>query len=219
MVVRWSVDQTIRAAEGLAPLAAQHRRALEARLPAGFIDGLAADSRRLLELTGGKSAAHSQRSTATVTQNDAVKRGMELVSHLRRLVRTGAPRNKALHRSVGVGKEVANTVGAVARALEVVVTGASAAEAEARAAGILPDDVALARSLWASLADADRAQEGLKLTAREATAASKTLQRRLEDDLMHLVSVASVTLGKPEAAAFDALTPAVGRAKKKKPVA
>jgi len=204
---RWSADQTIRAGEGLHPLAIQHRAVLEPRLSAGFIDGLAADTASLRGLSSGKAAARSVRSSATISQNEAVKQGGALAVNIRKLLRTGAPTNKALARAFGVGLAVNNTVGSVAKALQTILGAAAQHEVAAREAGVLPEDVAQARTLWSAVASADASQEGKKLTAKQATAASGALQRRLEDNLVHLVAIAEISLASPPAQHFDALTP------------
>lgn len=214
MTKRWSVDQTIRAAEGLHPLAVQHRAALEPRLAPGFIDGLAADLASLRSLSAGAVAERSDRSSATISQNDAIKRGAALVSGLRRLLRSGARVDKALQKAFGVGVDVTPTVGAVSKALEMIINGATRHEAAARAAGVLPADITNARALLAAVGGADQAQEQKKLTAKQATAAAKVVHTRLADNLMHLDSVAQVALTPAQAGLFSALTPTTTKKKK-----
>src|SRR4051812_9833323 len=118
---RWSADQTIRAAEGLHPLAVQHRATLEPRLSAGFIEGLAADITSLRGLSSGKAAVRGDRSSATISQNEAVKQGGALAVNIRKLLRTGAPNDKGLAKAFGVGVKVNNTVGSVAKALQLII--------------------------------------------------------------------------------------------------
>lgn len=214
---RWSVDQTIRAAEGLHPLAVQHRAALEPRLPAGFIEGVQADTAAMRSLASDTVIERKGRSASTLSQNDAVKNGAVLVSNVRRLLRTGAAANKELLKAFGVGVEVKTTVSSVEKALGLIIAAASRHEAAARAAGVLPDDVANARAILAAVSGADAVQEGKKLTAKQATAAANVVHVRLSDSLMHLESIAQVALSPAQAAAFSALTPRTGSKKNAPP--
>ena len=110
MTTRWTAAEAVRAAEALITLAAQFRAKLEARMGAGFIDGLAADTASLRDLLGDTSAQRATKRASTVSQNDAVAEGAALVANLRALVRTGAAGQKAVWRAWGVGQQVNHTV-------------------------------------------------------------------------------------------------------------
>ncbi len=217
MAKRWSVDQTIRAGEGLHPLAVQHRAALEARLPAGFIEGVAADLAAIRGLAAGAVVERKDRSGATISQNDAVKNGAALVTSLRRLLRSGASKDKQLQKAFGVGLDVKPTVSSVEKALGLVIAAASRNEAAVRAAGVLPDDVVSARNLLAALTGADASQEQKKLTAKQATAAVGEVHSRLSDNLAHLESIARAALPRAQATQFIALIPSSPTKKKAPP--
>lgn len=126
----------------------------------------------------------------------------------------GTPANKELLKAFGVGVDVKPSVGSVEKALGLIIAAASRHEAAARSAGVLPDDVATARTLLSAVSGADAAQEGKKLTAKQATAAANAVHARLSDNLMHLESIAQVSLPRAQATAFSALTPRVAVKKK-----
>ena len=148
-----------------------------------------------------------ERSGATISQNDAVKDGAVLVASLRRLLRSGASKDKQLQKAFGVGLDVKATVSSVEKALGLVIAAASRNEAAVRAAGVLPDDITSARNLLAAVGGADASQERKKLTAKQATAAASVVHARLADNLANLDSIAQASLPGAQAAQFIALIP------------
>lgn len=220
MTTRWTAAEAVRAAEALITLAAQFRAKLEARMGAGFIDGLAADTASLRDLLGGTSAQRATKRASTVSQNDAVAEGAALVANLRALVRTGAAGQKAVWRAWGVGQQVNHTVSSVEKGLASILAAASADPAQARAIGVLQEDLDRAGKLLAAVSAADSTQERKKISSKQATAAANATQARLEANLVHLTSLAAVALDRETAAQFAAALPASrGGKKKKKPEA
>lgn len=218
MKTRWTAGDAVRAAEALITLAGQFRPKLEARMGAGFIDGLKADTASLRELLGGASAQQATKRASTISQNDAVAEGAALTSGLRGLVRSGAATDKAVWRAWGVGQQVNHTVLSVQKGLASIISAASADPSAARAIGVLQDDLDRASTLLAAVSAADTAQERKKISSKQATAAATETQTRLEANLVHLTSLAAVALDRQTAAQFAAaLPPSRGGKKKKKP--
>lgn len=216
---RWSADAVVRAVEGLHPLAVKHRTALEARLPAGFIDGLKADADAVRSAADESVDSRGSRRGATVNQNDAIKSGARLVTSVRALVRTGQPAAKQLWREVGVGLRANGTVGNVTAGLRQVLNAAARFPTELRAAGVLQTDLDGAQAALNTLVAADSTQEQKKLTAKQATQALAATRVRLENNLMHLASIAAASLGAGDARMFSDGLPRTGKAKKAKAAA
>lgn len=213
---RWSADAVVRAAEGLHPLAVKHRAALEARLPAGFIDGLQADADAVRSAADDAVDSRGSRRGATVRQNDAIKSGARIVTSVRALVRTGQPAAKQLWREVGVGLRANGTVGNVTAGLRQVLNAAARFPTELRDAGVLQADLDGAQAALNALVAADSTQEQKKLTAKQATQALAATRVRLENNLMHLASIAAASLGAADARLFANGLPRTGKAKKAK---
>jgi hypothetical protein len=213
MANRWSEADTIRAGAQIVELAEQHRAAMERRLSAGLIEATRSRVEELRLLTGAKTTARNEQQGATVTQNVAIERGSELVSRLRRLVRTGAPTDKALWRTFGVGKDPTRSVKSVASALIALIDGVVKNQNKALAVGILPEDLDQARLYTASLEDADNVQEGKKVSAKASTARVRELLDQLKRDLSHLASVAHASVPANVAARFDAALPSTSTRK------
>lgn len=220
MANRWSSEVTIRVGTQLFELATkpQFQAELVTRLAAGFIEGIGADVSALRLATGTKAATHSQKESATVSQNVALAEGHRLVVQLRGLVRTGAPADKGLWRAFGVGKDPTKSVTSVSGALSTVIDGIIKNQEKARAAGILPADLDQARVFFTSLEAVDSSQEHKKISAKASTAEVNRLLARLKVNLTHLASVAGRALPDDIAERFAAAIPAAPK-KKKKPAA
>lgn len=219
MASQWKEEETIRCGAQMLELAStgNYRSLMEPRLAAGFMGRLEAGVEQLRLQSGGKAASRSAKESSTVSQQDAIKLGAEIVGRMRLLVRTGAPDDKMLWRALGVGNKVDQTVKSVRSSLAKVVEGVVKNQNKALQAGILPADLDAARDYATALDDADDAQEGKKVASGLSTAAVKKLLVDLKRDLTHLATVATVTLPADVAARFNAALPASGSAAKKKP--
>lgn len=219
MASQWKEEETIRCGAQMLELAStgNYRSLMEPRLAAGFMGRLEAGVEQLRLQSGGKAASRSAKESSTVSQQDAIKLGAEIVGRMRLLVRTGAPDDKMLWRALGVGNKVDQTVKSVRSNLAKVVEGVVKNQNKALQAGILPADLDAARDYATALDDADDAQEGKKVASGLSTAAVKKLLVDLKRDLTHLATVATVTLPADVSARFNAALPASGSATKKKP--
>ena len=200
------------AAEQALELAKAHSGALEPRLPAGFFDLIRTDA-ATIRTDGHVGAVRSTKKAATITQNDAIQQGFELVGAIRAAVRTGAPKNKALWKAFGVGATLSPTVRSVSSALATVLAASNQFPSETAAAGLLAADVQRAQSYAAAIANADSVQEASKLTSKQATAQRNAAVARLSANLAHLASVARVALPAETAQRFSALLPSNARKK------
>jgi hypothetical protein len=205
-------DGVVMAAEQALELAKAHSAALDPRLPAGFFDLIRTDV-ATVRANGDVQAVRSTKKAATVSQNDALRQGAELVGAVRAAVRTGAPKNKALWRAFGVGSTTSATVRSVSAALGALIAAANRYPSELAAVGILADDVQRAQSYAAAIASADSVQEASKLTSKQATAQLNAALDRLGANLGHLASIARVALPANVAESFGALVPSRSRKK------
>lgn len=205
----------VRAAEGLHPLAVKHRAALEPRLPAGFVDGLKADADSVRAAADSAADTRGSKRGATISQNDALAAGARLIGSIRALVRTGQPNAKQLWRDLGVGLATNGSLGRVTAGLTQILNASTRFPAELRAAGVLQTDLDQARAALGALVAADSSQEQKKLTAKQATQALTATRVRLENNLVHLASIAGASLSAADARLFADLIPRTAAAKKK----
>jgi hypothetical protein len=204
---RWSAAVLLRAAEGLHPLAVKHRSVLEPRLPAGFIDGLKADADAVRAAFDAAIDSRGTKRGATISQNEAMANGVRLIGSIRALVRTGQPNARQLWRDIGVGAKPNGSIGRVTAGLTRILNAATRFPAELRAAGVLQTDLDQARAAPDALVAADSTQEQKKLSSKQATQHLTAARVRLENNLVHLVSVAGVSLPAADAKLFADLLP------------
>lgn len=210
-MARLKADVAVRAAEQAIELGKAHSE-LEERLAAGFFDLLKSDA-AIARASGDVQAIRSTKKAATVSQDDAVRQGFQLVSAMRALIRSGAPKNKTLWKSFGVGSTLSPTVRSVSGALGTVISAANKFPSETAAVGILAADIQKAQSYATSIATADSEQESSKVTSKQATTQLNAALDRLAGNLTHLASVARLALPADVADEFDALLPGTTRKK------
>jgi len=146
--------------------------AIVPRLPAGFLDGLAADIAALGTLAAGARQAHLDATLATETQNAELDHAFQLVSAIRTAVRRAKPRPD-VRRMYGVGHRLdPRSVTHLVVALSGLIDRATARPDEARDLGLLDRDVAELRELLATIRAANTRQE-----TRRAKAPSSTKER------------------------------------------
>lgn len=206
----------VRAAEGLHPLAVKHRAAIEPRLPAGFIDGIKADADAVRAASDTAADSRGSKRGATINQNDALAAGTRLIGSIRALVRTGQPSAKQLWRDLGVGLATNGSVGRVTAGLTQILNASTRFPAELRAAGVLQADLDQARAALTALVAADSTQEQKKLTAKQATQVLTATRVRLENNLVHLASIAAASLPAADARLFADLLPRSASGKSKR---
>ena len=156
-------------------LAILHKAVIAPRLPAGTIEGLDEDLTNLGVAVPAVKQAHDEAQSATVDQNAVVARGYERVRSIRSALRdAGAP--KQIQRAYGVGQNTRVSVRDVSAAIQQILDRIDAHPAEAKAFGILPEDVAgLSADLEAitdtsSSQDKKRARAPLTTKERNRTA-------------------------------------------------
>lgn len=211
---KWDADTAARVAEQMLELAKPHLAKLEARLPAGFFDSLKTDA-GITRAQGDVAASRSTKKAATVSQDEAVREGANLVSTIRELVRRGAPKDKQLWKAFGVGSRFTPSVGTVSSALKGIIAAANNFPSQTQALGILAADVTRMQSYVAAISSIDADQEAKKQTSKQATAQLKAAVDRLAGNLSLLASIARLALSADEASEFDAALPASPKAKKK----
>jgi hypothetical protein len=203
-------DAVLRAAEQVLELAKSDETKLQSRLKAGFFDLFRADV-AAVRSNGDVLTRRTSKKAATISQNDAVRDGAELVSAIRATVRTGAPTNKTLWKAFGVGVSVSRNVRSVSAALNVITAAAAKYPAETAAVGLLTDDFQRVQDYAAAIATADSSQEVAKLTSKQTTAQLKAAQARLLDGLAYVAAIARLALPADRAAQYAALVPKSGR--------
>ncbi len=209
----WRIGVAIRVGEAAFKLATDHRAALDARLPAGSIDGLGADVALLRGNGAGAKAARAERRSATLTQNEASERGQELAVAIRAAVRGGEPDDKAFQKAFGVGERVsARKVASVDAALETVLRAADAFPERTRAVGVLPEDVDEVRRVREALHAADASVGARMVSSKVATSDRDEAQRRVQQAVRRIVGAAALAFrGSPEVARlFADLIPSRG---------
>lgn len=214
MASRWDPDEAARAADKLLELSKPNRAVLEARLAAGFFDGLKVDA-DITRARGDVAASRSTKKAATVNQDDAVAKGATLASSIREVVRRGAPKDKVLWKAFGVGARLSPTVGSVSSALKGILNAANTMPSQAQAVGLLAADVAKVQAYLDAITEGDTDQETKKVTSKQATAQLKAAVERLAQNLTHLASIARLALPADVADAFDAALPSSPKAKQK----
>jgi len=169
-------------------LVLRDRSALEPRLSAGFIDGLAADVVALGGLSAEAPRARSQSRVATLTQDQAIARGIALVKGIRDVVKAHHA-SAEIRRAYGVGTAAtARTVKATRAVIEAVLARAASKPEEARAAGVLDSDLDALRSALAMIIGADADQENTRAAAPATTRARNEAARRLEDAVRRIAA-------------------------------
>ncbi|MBI4580354.1 MAG: hypothetical protein HY718_11670 [Planctomycetes bacterium] len=118
---KWDPGVALRTGVAAHKLAIDHRARLEPRLTAAVIDGLGVDVATLRMATAETPAVRSDKEGATVTQDQAVADGAELVAAVRTAATRSPNADAALRKSLGVGTKVQSTVPSVEAALTAIV--------------------------------------------------------------------------------------------------
>ncbi len=185
---KWSLSDLPRVGRAALALAQENKAAIEPRLEAGLLDGLAAD----LDALDGKRAAvplaREGLREATRNQDGAAQSALEFLSAARGAVsRSGAAAAQraafGLKLKLNPGK-----VSSVVSALEAFIDGAARYPDAARGAGLLTADVDQARALRGALVTADALQEAKKETRKSPTAERLLLQKRVEKSIDSIIN-------------------------------
>lgn len=206
---KWATSDLSRIGRGALALALEQRATLEPRLPAGLLDGLAAD----LDAFEGKRTAAVLASealrSATRTQDAAARTALDFLTAARgAIARNGA--SAAQRASFGLSlRPTPLKISSVVAALDAFVDGATRFPDVARDCGLLPADADQARALRTALASADAAQETQKQTRKAPTAERVALQRRIEKavDAISAAGAVAFVLDAAAVQRFRALIP------------
>ena len=188
---RLSADQVVILGTAAHKLAVDHRADIEPRVEAGAIDHLIEDVNSLRGDSRGTVVANVQKKEATSNKGDAVELGFSIAHTFREALKKKHRKDKSLLKAFGVGnrmvKEKASTV---SDSLKLILEGIQKHNAEAKAAGILPADIAQATQALADLDTTGGAQTEKKVTAKQATAARARTQQRIEDTVDGIIGAA-----------------------------
>jgi hypothetical protein len=146
-----------------------HQAALVPRLPAGTLDGLAADLQKLGADVPSALVTRSTAKTATKSQNEALAQGYSLVTAIRSAVqKRGAAAD--VRAAYGVGLKTSPTVvKQVAAGITLILNRAAAKPEEAASLGFLQKDFAALAEDLAAITSADGVQEKTRAGAPGAT--------------------------------------------------
>jgi len=159
-------------------LATEHQ--LGERLPAGQMDGLAADVATLGSLVPGTEQRKGVGLGATETERSAIRRGADLVSAIRSVL-AQAEVSADVRRAYGVGVNYnPRIIKGVVAAMDLVLDRVRKSPEEARSLGILESDIETLRATRSAILSADegQAQEKAKSgsTIRERNQAAHRIQ-------------------------------------------
>ena len=188
-------------------LALEHRKPIEARLPAGLIDGLAHDLGLLGAAVPGATQARAGSKSATATQDAALEAAHLRVSAIRLAVqRSDEPADVKRHWGVGT-RYNARVVKDVRAAAKTILDRAHAHAAEARAVGIIPRALRDLEAAAAAVESADAKQEKARAHAPDATRARNIVARRIvgATDRIATAGVLELAADAGERARFEAL--------------
>jgi hypothetical protein len=200
-------DQIIQTGLKALELANQHKAELEARLPAGTIDGLAADLDALGAELPATLTKRAVARTATHAQNDALAEAYALVLAIRANVQR-CKTTPAVRHAYGVGGKVrANVVKQVKAAIEQIVDRARANPGEAAGLGILPSDVSELEADLTRITSVDAEQEQLRAAAPLTTRQRNQTANRILAAIDRIAGAGMLHFAKSptEATHFEAL--------------
>ena len=216
---KWSVEEVIRKGIQLSDLVTAYRPELEPRLDASVIEGFFSDLPALRDEVSRVSGAHLEKAGETIRQDDVVREAARTVSAYRKAIRSAFDRKSAVCTAFGVGLRVDESLlYSVTAALAVLAGAAEEDPVSARAAGILPSDVADLKAVYDKLVQADKTQEAAKGSAKGATVARTMRHVRVEAAMSRIVGVSGIVFRKrPEIAKrFADCLPRTARPRKKK---
>ncbi len=214
---KWAPGDVSRVGRGALELANKHKATIEARLPAGLLDGLTAD---LDTFDGKQSAASLAKESlreATRNQDDTARRALDFLTLTRGALTRAAPKDDA-RAAFGLSlRPTTNKLQTIITALDAFIDGATRHPEVTRAASLLSADIDKLRAHRAALSLADAAQEATKVTRKLPVADRKQAQLRIEKAVDTIINAGSLGFAdKPEIVAlFRALVPSKASPRKK----
>lgn len=216
---KWAPGDVSRVGRSALALAVKERGQLEARLPAGLLDGLASD----LDAFDGKQSASTRAKEAlreaTRSQDDLARASVDFLTITRGAIdRARVP--SAARAAFGLSlRPRADNVKSVLAALDAFGDGAARYAELTRSSGLLAADLDKLAALRAALSSADAAQEATKLTRKLPTTERKQVQVRIEKAVDTIINAGALAFAHEPAtlAHFRALVPTRRAAKKRHP--
>ena len=216
---KWAPGDVSRVGRSALALALEERGQLEARLPAGLLDGLASD----LDAFDGKQCASTRAKEAlreaTRSQDDLARAAVDFLTVTRGAIdRARVP--SAARAAFGLSlRPRADNVKSVLAALDAFADGAARHAELTRSSGLLAADLDKLAALRAALSSADAVQEATKLTRKLPTTERKQVQVRIEKAVDTIINAGALAFAHEPAtlAHFRALVPARRAAKKRNP--
>lgn len=198
-------------------LATEHREAIEGRLAAGAVDGLAADLAQVGAVVPLAVQARLERIGATAEQVEAALQAKRLVMAIRESI-ASSDLDAAARKAWGTGSTVnPKVIKSVVAAADIIIARATAKPDEARTAGVLPGDIESLRAAVATTRNVDSTQESRKASSKNATRDRDATLVRIESTIKKLSAAGQLAFaGSPAIAARYAALGASGTSRKKK---
>ncbi len=212
-------DQIIQSGLKAHKLAVAERTAIEARLAAGTIEGLAADLVTLGATVPGQIAARRAAKESTVSQAVALANVASILTAIRQAVKShGAPADVRVAYGVGSKLDKATPKSVFAAATGVLRAVTSDLNA-ARSFGVLDGDLAALTSAVAAAQTADTEQDDRRASAPAATKTRNAAAKNVEGAVKRISSAGALHYATDAKlrAQFEALVASEGRPKKSAP--
>lgn len=178
---KWDASHGYRAGLKAYELAQEFKPQLEARIPAGLLEGLQEDLNTLSTAGDQNQSKVAEVKGFTGGEKAAVVKGAALAAAIREALKRGkAP--AAVQKAAGVGtKFQASSVEGAIASLTAALQAYDQTPDVFREAGVLPEDVDAGRGLLAALSAADLTQETAKIKKVQTTAQRNKLRKRVEE--------------------------------------
>lgn len=194
-----------------------YKKALETRIPSCLLQGLTEDLSTLGAMGEEKKKNVALVKGFTGTQAEALKAGINWCSLVREALKRGRAKEE-VKKAAGVGMVFSRgSVPAVTAALNAIISTYDCFADVFRDCGVLPDDIAVGKSLLMALQQADADQEAEKIKKKEMTQSRNALRLRIENAVDRVVGAAGMAFaGQPDVLKlFTDLIPGNGRKKAK----
>lgn len=190
--VKWPLDRLVETANRAVELATTYKDPLTERLPAGAIEGLAADSVSFSELVSKATRSTIDLASSTASQNELAEKGRDFISGARMAIsRSDADENQK--KKFGIGLQVnKKQLSTVIAGLDALVDGYDAHTEFARLAGMLESDREKAIAYREAITKADSAQEKKKERRKLTTAERDALAVRIEKAVDKIIGAGSL---------------------------
>lgn len=200
-------------------LAEKHREAVESRLPAGLLAGLAEDIGGLTERRVAVKQARSKSKLATLAQNQLIEEVHAMISGVQGAAGRRGDLSAAQKRAYGVGaKYNRRSVASVSAVGALILERATKNPDEARDVGLFEEQASALRELLTDLNAQDKAQQKLIALKPLTTAARNRAAKRVYEAIKRIAGAGVIAFARDASvrAQFDALDDLPKRRKKSK---